>query len=375
MYYKSLQEPMVNTWYAQRVVFDTLAEVWLDLGAQAFGIWGNCLLVCWPKSAWDDMAKLGASDTVIYAPIKVEEHVIGKIGVVIANTPQRKAHLNAEALLISTIVEMKTRFESAATELMSQAQLKTEIDMTASIQLQLLEQKLPQIDGLDMYAYSNPAAQVGGDFYDFCFYKNRPLIFAVGDISGKGLPAALIMAMTRVVLRAAARSMTVVDPGTILVRMNEDLYDDFTDVGMFATVFVGCYDVETEQLIYANAGHAPAIYCPVDGPAVLLEADVPVVGVVPLYACGKHSTAFNANDVLLVGTDGLNESINLDGEMFGYERLLHTVKSLAHLSANQIGTELVKIVNQFAEGQSQFDDQTVVVIKKEYSNERTAFLL
>jgi sigma-B regulation protein RsbU (phosphoserine phosphatase) len=258
---------------------------------------------------------------------------------------------------------MKARFEETATELVVQARLKTEMDMAAKIQLQLLPQQFPHINGLDIYAHSYPAEQVGGDFYDFSAYKDRPFVFAIGDVSGKGLPAALFMTMTRTVLHTTARSLPSIDPKAILTRVNEDLYEDFSEVGMFATAFAGCYDSHSARLSYANAGHSPIIYCPAGGPAILLEADAPMLGILPTSTCTNHVLPFRTNDILVAATDGLNESFNADGEMFGYERLLKTVETLAHLSSKQIGNELLKAINQFTRGYVQSDDQTFIIIK------------
>jgi sigma-B regulation protein RsbU (phosphoserine phosphatase) len=258
---------------------------------------------------------------------------------------------------------METRFEQAAIELIAQARLKTEIDMAARIQSHLLPQQIPQVHGLDIYAHSRPAEHVGGDFYDFSAYKDHPLVFAIGDVSGKGLPAALLMAMTRIVLHTAARSIPTVDPKAILIRVNEDLYEDFSEVGMFATVFIGSYNASSAQLIYANAGHSPIIYCPKGGPAVLLKADTLVLGVLPTSTCTNHVLPFRTNDVLVAGTNGLHESFNATGEIFGYERLLKAVETLAHLPSGLMASELLKTIRQFTRGYMQSDDQTFLIIK------------
>jgi sigma-B regulation protein RsbU (phosphoserine phosphatase) len=356
--------PLAEEVNAHREQISMQAEAWLNTGYRAFGIWGDDLIACWPASAWHEMSRLEDADLTLYAPITVEEQIIGKVGVLgRSEIPIGEVHLDAEANLISQMLTMKARFEQAATELVVQARLRTEMDMAAKIQLQLLPQQFPQVNGLDIYAHSNPAEQVGGDFYDFSAYKDRPFVFAIGDISGKGLPAALFMTMTRIVLHTTARSLPSVDPKAILTRVNEDLYEDFSEVGMFTTVFAGCYDTRSAQLSYANAGHSPVIYCPKGGPAVLLEADAPMLGILPTCTCTNHVLPFRTDDVLVAATDGLNESFNADGEMFGYERLLKTVETLAHLPSSQIGSELLRTINQFTRGYVQSDDQTFIILK------------
>ncbi len=241
--------------------------------------------------------------------------------------------------------------------------LQSEIEMAAKIQSQLLPQKLPQVRGLNIFAYSYQAEQVGGDFYDFFSYASHPFAFLIADISGKGLSAAFLVAMTYTTLHTVIHALPITDPQALLFEMNENLYDDFSVVGMFATVFTGCYDPITRHLLYANAGHSPVIYCPKGGPAVLLEADAPGLGIVSPCACQNHQLWLRPHDVVIAGTDGLNECFNAAGEMFGYERLLNSIETLAHLPSHQIGNELLKTINQFAQGEKQSDDQTLIVLK------------
>ncbi len=255
------------------------------------------------------------------------------------------------------------QLERASRELARQMALQAELNVAAKIQSQLLPQRLPDVTGLDIFAYSQPAEQVGGDFYDVFARPDAPFVFALGDISGHGLPAALLMTMTRTIFHTATHSLSMIDPQAILERTNGDLYEDFTEVGMFVTMFVGYYNPLTCLLIYANAGQSPILYCPKGRSAILLKADAPALGVLPTCSCTDHLLSFHEGDILLVGTDGLNESFNAQGEMFGYERLLKTVESLAHLSASELGVELLKTIEQFTRGYQQSDDRTFLILK------------
>ena len=152
--------------------------------------------------------------------------------------------------------------------------------------------------------------QVGGDFYDFLHLDGRPFTFTVGDISGKGLPAALLMAMTRTVIRAKVHDAPTPTPEHVVGRSNKELYDDFTEVNMFATVFVGQYQPLNREMLYANAGHSPVIYCPAGGKARLLKADGTAVGILPTSLSENQRLIFRPGDVLVVATDGLNEAHN-----------------------------------------------------------------
>jgi sigma-B regulation protein RsbU (phosphoserine phosphatase) len=248
-------------------------------------------------------------------------------------------------------------------ETVAQAKLKTELELAARIQLHLLPQSIPKVCELDIATGSRPALQVGGDFYDFIVQPEAPFTFTIGDISGKGVSAAILMAMTRIVIRSKARFLPTPRPKIILERSNEDMYDDFTEVGMLATVFIGQYHPTKRELYFANAGHSPVIYCPVNGKAHLLEADGPAMGVLPTSLSEDQALSFNPGDVFIVATDGFNEARNAAGEMFGYDRLLHLVEIAADLSAEAIADTLFAAITDFAGDHPQDDDQTLVVIK------------
>jgi len=241
--------------------------------------------------------------------------------------------------------------------------LQSEIAIAANIQAQLLPQTLPQIKGLDIFTYSHQMEQVGGDFYDFFSCTADPFTFIIADVSGKGLPAAFLATIAYTTFRHITNTLPTIDPQALLAQMNEKLYENLSTAGMFTTAFTGCYDPDARRLLYANAGHSPVIYCPQGGPAVLLEADATGLGILPSCGCQNNDLLLRPQDVLLAGTDGLNESFNAHGEMFGYKRLLNAVETLAPHSSHQIGTELLNMISHFTQGERQSDDQTLIVLK------------
>ncbi len=244
-----------------------------------------------------------------------------------------------------------------------QARLETEMDLAQRIQVHLLPQKPPGVVGLDLWAASWPASRVGGDFYDFIIGTNQPFTFTVGDISGKGVPAALLMAMTRTVIRTKTNVMPMPTPQVVMGRSNQELYDDFTKLSMFATVFVGQYDSSNRKLLYANAGHSPVIYCPAGGKAHLLRADGTPMGILPDSLSKDQGIDFQPGDVLVVATDGFSEARNTQDNEFGYDRLVSLVESIADQSARGIAETLYRTVANFSNGAAQSDDQTLVVLK------------
>ena len=188
------------------------------------------------------------------------------------------------------------------TATLERTKLETQMEMAQRVQHLLIPHTPPQVDGLELAASLQHASQVGGDFFDFIVQPDKPFKFVVGDVSGKGMPAALIMSMTRTVIRTSAKFTPT--PEAALSRANMDMYDDFTDVGMFATLFIGAYDHAAREITYANAGHSPVIYCPQNGPAVMLEADGTAMGILPTSLSQNQVIPFHPGDLLIVATDG-----------------------------------------------------------------------
>jgi len=269
--------------------------------------------------------------------------------------------------LFSTIAEpAAANLENALLhqEMLIQTRIQTEMDLARQVQMRLLPQRTPCIPGLDLAAQSRPASQVGGDFYDFIVSNEQILTVTLGDVSGKGMPAALLMAMLRTVLRGKAQEMQIPAPEQLLGNTNEYLYPDFSDVDMFATLFVGQYDSCHHLLYYANDGHAPVIYRPVNGLARLLEADAPPLGVMPVNLAEQYTLEFQPGDLLVITSDGFSEAENNQGDMFGYERLLQLVDELATFTAPELIRKLFTTVDQFTGDHPQSDDQTLLVLKR-----------
>ena len=239
------------------------------------------------------------------------------------------------------------------------------MEVAFEVQNQLLPEQPPYIPGLDIYAYSRPAMHVGGDFYDFLIREDESLIFTVGDVSGKGMSSALMMGSTRQILNSKARDGSIKSPRDLLSGALSDLYEDFMRVQMFATVFAGFYDPHTQQLIYANAGHSPIIYCSADGSAQFLEADSPPLGVLSTSLALNHKLQMFPGDCLMVATDGLSEAQNEIEQQFGNDRLLDVMRSSVKDGAAHIAKMLFKDIDTFSLGAEQTDDQTLVIFKVE----------
>ena len=248
-------------------------------------------------------------------------------------------------------------------EMFDQAKLRTEMDLARRVQLDLMPHHLPKVPGLDLYANSRPALQVGGDFFDFIVGDNRPFLFSLGDVTGKGLSAALLMTMTRSAIHSKAQFMPYPTPEAVMRQSNEDLYLDFTRVGVFATAFVGQYEPGSQKLLYANAGHSPVIYRPFDGEPELLHADSTAIGILPVSRCRNQSLDMRPGDLLVVATDGFSDARNARDETFDIERLIDLIDQIAPQTACEIADIMFETVGRFGGGRNQDDDQTLVVIK------------
>jgi sigma-B regulation protein RsbU (phosphoserine phosphatase) len=301
-------------------------------------------------------------NSVLICPIQIQGSTVGALGLI--NKLDGDFTSPDHKLIEAISQQVEAQFENALLheENIQRAKMQMEMEWARKVQLQLLPQQPPAIPGLELAGGSLPALQVGGDFYDFINKTGSPLFFTVGDVSGKGLSSALLMAMLRTVIRNAVRHGNAL-PQDVLDQANEDLYADLTEVSMFATVFVGRYEPGKPEMIYANAGHSPVIHCPAGEPARLLKADGTAVGVLPTNLAVNQTLPFHPGDVLVVGTDGFNDARNREGEAFGYARLMRQIEALTDRSAAEIATALYQALSIYGEDQPQDDDQTLIVIK------------
>lgn len=301
-------------------------------------------------------------ENLLAVPIRVRGGIMAGLG--LANrpggfgTPDIKL-VRAIADQASAQIERMLLYQ----EMFDQARLRTEMDLARRVQLDLMPRQLPKVSGIDIYASSRPALQVGGDFFDFIVSEGRPLLFSLGDVTGKGLSAALLMTMTRSAIHSKAQFMPFPTPEAVMRQSNEDLYNDFTRVGVFATAFVGQYEPGSQQMLYANAGHAPVIYRPFDGSPELLRADSTAIGILPVSHCRDQTLRMRPGDLLIVATDGFSDARNSRDETFDIERLIALVDQLAPRTAREIADAMFETVDRFGGGRNQDDDQTLVVIK------------
>jgi sigma-B regulation protein RsbU (phosphoserine phosphatase) len=238
-----------------------------------------------------------------------------------------------------------------------------EMRTIGEIQRSLLPGELPQIDTLDIAAHYKTATQAGGDYYDFFPLEKNKLGIIVADVSGHGSPAAVLMAITHVL--AHTRPAGHIDAGQILAYVNHHLANRYNPANQaFVTAFFGVYDSANRTMRYASAGHPPPrVKRCSDGSVFNLDGvgDLPL-GVMPDTAYDETSVQFVPGDQMILYTDGITETFNPAGEMFGNDRL-DTALANCHLDAAGLIESVMSQVNQFAASRPAEDDRTLIVGK------------
>ena len=206
-------------------------------------------------------------------------------------------------------------------EAATRQRFEQELEVAKLIQQNFLPKQLPELSGWQVAAYYRPAREVGGDFYDVIPLPGGKVGFVVGDVTDKGVPAALVMAATRSVLRASAQRL--VEPGETLERVNEHLCPDMPEK-MFVTCLYGVLDPETGHFRFANAGHDLPYVKTAEGSEELRARGMPL-GLMPGMPYEEKETVLQPGDSLLLHSDGVVEAHDPDGEMFGFPRLKQCV--------------------------------------------------
>ncbi|WP_209121567.1 PP2C family protein-serine/threonine phosphatase [Alkalihalobacillus sp. BA299] len=241
--------------------------------------------------------------------------------------------------------------------------LQREINLAKNIQSKLLNGTTPKLDKGEVIGSSLPARLIGGDYYDFYPLVNGKIRIVIGDVMGKGIPAAMLMILTRGAFRTAAESMT--SPGATLTAMNQALYKDLRTLKSFVTLFCADWDPETEVLTYANAGHNMPLY--INGKDRMVK-ELPkvsgiMVGGLPNQVYKEGMITLSNNDTVFFYTDGIIEAQNNDGEQYQLERLMKTLVENQDSAVGEIEKSVIDSVHTFTDGAAQKDDITMVVLK------------
>jgi PAS domain S-box-containing protein len=276
----------------------------------------------------------------------------------------RQLNRDLEKRVAERSEQLKNAMAKQQQEAQERQRIEQELHVARVIQQTLLPKSVPELEGYQIAAYYQPAREVGGDFYDFFELGDGHLGLVVGDASGKGMPAALVMASTRSVLRTVAQRGGVA-PEEMLAEANEILYPD-NPPNMFVTCFYGILEPESGRLIYANAGHDLPYVRHGDGDAVKLRARGMPLGLMPGMSYEQKETILQAGETALLYSDGLVEAHDPRGEMFGFSRLRTLIAE--HGEEGSLGNLLLEELYSFTgEGWEQEDDITLLTLRRSAS--------
>lgn len=238
--------------------------------------------------------------------------------------------------------------------------LERELDLAAEIQRRLLPSRLPEPPGWELYGASRPARQVGGDWYDVMTAPEEPMTLVLGDVSGKGMPAALMVSTLHAGLRLFAGREEL---DQMVERCNAYLLEASAS-NRFVTLFLARLDLRGGRLSYLNAGHEPGLVVGTDGAVRRLGANGVPVGMLPGSRWRVCEETLAAGEVLCLYSDGLTEAASPDGEEFGLERLQRALVELRERPLQELADDLDRRISEFGGGAAPGDDQTLLLARR-----------
>jgi sigma-B regulation protein RsbU (phosphoserine phosphatase) len=275
-------------------------------------------------------------------------------------TPDELEFLSTLANQAMIAIENAHLFE----ETLEKERLEEELSIASRIQQRLLPKSIPQVEGFELTGLNIPSKQVGGDYYDFIPIDHDRIAIAIADVSGKGAPAALLMAN----LQASLRTLVGEDKpiGEIIGKVNNLIVEN-TDIDKFITAFYGVLDIKTGAFAYSNAGHNPPLLVHADGSIDLLDKGGLVLGMMKNVPFEEETVQLQPDDRIVMYTDGVTEAMDAHEEEYGEERLLQAIKDHSALRIEALGREIVSQIQSFSAGDQQQDDITLVIIQRKAS--------
>lgn len=307
----------------------------------------------------------------IAVPLVVNDKVIGVISITekLSEDVYNESDLQLLQIFANQVViaiENAKLYE----KLVVRERLERELEIAHNIQMNMLPQKYPDIKGISIAGVAVPAKEVGGDYYDFLPISDAKVGITIGDVSGKGVPAALMMVMIRSILRA--KVMTQHNPKDIVLELNNLMLNEL-EPRMFITLFYMVLDIETKVIKYTNAGHNyPMVFHSDNEEVESLKDGGLLLGIFqsPMYDEGTYQ--LREGDVVVMYTDGIVEAMNESDEMFEYDNLCALVHRIKHKNAEAIKADILAAMQEFMGDAPQYDDLTLIVIKVDREGATTA---
>ncbi len=301
-------------------------------------------------------------NSILSVPLKTKGKLIGVLNV-FNKISEEGFSPNDQRMLSIIAAQSAQAIESARLydEEKSLKIIEEELNFATDIQTNLLPKINPQIDGFDIAGKSIPAKEVGGDYYDFIPIDENKNAICLGDISGHGMPAAMLMANLQATLRGQALFSS--SAGECLTRANKLLYRS-TDLQKYATLFYGILDTIESTFHFSNAGHNPPFLIASDKKITRLIKGGTVLGFMEDYQFEEDSIKLNAGDSVIIYSDGITEAENKKDKEFGEDRLLAILTENMKSTADTIIEKVFEAVKSYVKEGPQSDDITIVVIKK-----------
>jgi sigma-B regulation protein RsbU (phosphoserine phosphatase) len=260
--------------------------------------------------------------------------------------------------------ELETLIENLKKTTTAKERMESELNIGREIQMSMIPLIFPPFPDrkeIVIYGTMEPAREVGGDFYDFFFIDEDWFSFCIGDVSGKGVPAALFMAVTKTLIKS--RAADDYSPVSIITRVNDELSQDNIEA-MFVTIFIGILNTKTGELLYTNAGHNPPYLKRKDGSIKRFDQiHGPAVGAMSGLAYEESKICLSKEDIILLYTDGITEAMDRAQNFFSEERLADILSSLGDISAEDVVNYTVSEVKRFEDGTDQVDDITILSVQ------------
>lgn len=304
---------------------------------------------------------LSKDEIIIISPMIVKGKELGVIYII----EDKNIMIELDKETISALViQVSIAINNAQvySELLIKERISKELDVASRIQKKILPNDLNRIAGLEIAQYFEPAKEIGGDYYDYTILNENMLSITIADVSGKGVPAAFLMALSRAVLK----TLTVTGkflPEENLKELNQVIYPDI-DENMFITMMHCKYNKENKTLCFSNAGHTPIIVYHSKTDTVELHTVKGVaLGFIENYQYKRGEIKLEQGDIVLFYTDGITEAKSVDEKMFGIEKLKNLLYLNKNKSSNNIKEKILEEISQFTTNHEQIDDLTFVILK------------
>ena len=294
------------------------------------------------------------------APIISNEEVIGVFDL---ESDELNAYVNDDLevlMLLASQVAIIIEKVMLHDQLIEKQRLETQLEVARQVQLELLPARDPQVEGFDISAYNFPTEEVSGDYYDWVQIYDDQIGIVIADVSGKGVPAALLMAFLRASLRAASHIGYA--PQVSMSKVNYLLWESI-ERNQFVTAFYGILDTTNRTLAYSNAGHNPPMLIDVDGTAHFEERGGVPLGMFRDSRYYEYYATIAPGQILVLYTDGVTEATNPSGEEYGRDRLAEAVRNVRDLPAREMIDVLHRDLIQWTDGQGAGDDVTFFILK------------